>query len=230
MRAIKLTKKKRVWLEKIFFSCILAQDPYTDWRHVTEYYKGVTWRHFEGNKHRVLWRVLESFDLGNLSSRREIVLKEKYEELKVSIRENAKSEEDKEERHEYIRELVTAWEAQYELEIELIASAKAWLERELQNVNAFLLVGGKKYMNELYGLYPAPNAADFFANILGFGPEKEIKRLCWNCALAHDVPPYTKCELLNKRVKAVDGYGCEYWQQPLNLWEKLTEEIKGEEE
>ncbi|MDR2964194.1 MAG: hypothetical protein LBU88_00265 [Treponema sp.] len=230
MKIQRLTKRNRIQLEKIFFSCILSGDRLTDWRYIKDTYKGITWRHFEDNKHRVLWRVLESFDLGTVYSRKEIILQEKYEELKASVREISKSEENKDEKDEYIRELVYAWELQYEMEIAEKSSAQAWLERELEKTNSFFCIGGKAYLHELYAVYPVLAAANLFANSLGFVRPEEQKRLCWNCGLSHGVPPHIKCELLNKMVDAYDGYGCEYWQESRKLKEKIIKAVNGEDE
>lgn len=220
---IRLSKKKRIELEKIFFSCVLATDILTDYRHITEEYS-VSWRHFADRRHQALWRALESLYLGTEISRRSKILDEKFIELAMANSVTVRDQES------YIRELVYAWEGQYESELQKMSSARAWLERELEKIGAFIITGGRAYLEELYAQYPVPAAAKWIAGVLGYIREEKPINACWNCAQAHGRPTALRCELYeNKLVAADEGHECEYWEEVKDLLGKIEKDIKGEE-
>jgi len=104
----------------------------------------VSWRHFIDNRHRVLWRALETFNLLDWRERREIIEKEAYGDSPLPGTSNYIIEDD------FVRGMPgSAAEKAFAKKQEESEKAIIWLERELEAADALRLVGGKVYLREI---------------------------------------------------------------------------------
>jgi hypothetical protein len=144
----KLNVKERVELEVKFLSSVMADADFGNIREAVAKY-GVSWRSFRDKRHQAIWRALETIDLLSVDERIDILLDEAGEKPVIGEPGSA------------------AWKEYHEKLIER-SRGLAWLERELEEAEAFPLVGGKKYLRDVAAAWAVPLSADGFAQRLGF--------------------------------------------------------------
>jgi len=139
------TVKARVELERRLLGRLLCEMDYSDIREIV-LSLGINWRQFRDKRHRALWRALETLNTRTNDERMDIIESEMYAEaalVKTDPRsllngeDIVKGEPGSPGRKQFVERLIKG-----------AADGLSWLERELEAVGAFPLVGGKKYLRE----------------------------------------------------------------------------------
>jgi len=152
----KTKKRRRFELEQRLLGCLISEsNEKGDIRAVVEKLSdnyGITWRLFFDNRHKVIWRALESINLLSVEERRKIIEEEIYADpaargLNMAEREYAATHDD----YDLIRGIPGSSADNLFLKTLNDKSSQAviWLERGLEAANAVNLAGGKLYLREI---------------------------------------------------------------------------------
>jgi len=137
-------KKERTELEWSFLNSLLGALDYEDLRKViSEKYPSVSWRQFADNRHKALWRALQTLDLKTVEERMDVIEKELEGEAKANPINDAPGDD-----------LVmgspgSAAARQFKEKLIERSSGAAWLERGLELAGLLGEVGGKIYLRGL---------------------------------------------------------------------------------